>query len=103
VDTRKLLNFLQDLQQNNAKDWMDANRSRYHKVRDEFLNFIDGINAKLVKTYPQYHETPAKKAIERINNNLMFHPISILLHFTHHSLFRVPNFQLKTLKNFHWI
>ncbi|MFT5746619.1 MAG: hypothetical protein ACI9XO_002475 [Paraglaciecola sp.] len=74
MNTTKTLNFLQDLQQNNSKDWMDANRSRYHDVRDDFLSFIDGINSQLVKTYPQYLDTPAKKAIERINNNLMFHP-----------------------------
>ena len=74
MNTKNLLNFLTDLQENNNKTWMDANRRRYQDTRNDFLDFVDNLNAKLVKTYPNYWDTPAKKAIERINNNLMFHP-----------------------------
>lgn len=74
MDISKLLTFLQDLHQNNSKEWMDTNRNRYQNVRNDFLDFINTINKSLSATYPQYLDTPAKKAIERINNNLMFHP-----------------------------
>ena len=70
----RLLAFLKDLQDNNNKEWMDAHRSRYQLIRNDFIEFLDELNAKLVATYPQYMDTPGKKAIERINNNLMFHP-----------------------------
>lgn len=74
MNTQKLFDFLNDLQENNSKSWMDANRGRYHELRDEFIAFIDRVNNCLTKAYPGYTDTPGKKAIERINNNLMFHP-----------------------------
>ncbi len=53
---------------------MDENRKEYKATRDEFIKFVDKVNTKMVATYPSYYDTPGKKAIERINNNLMFHP-----------------------------
>jgi len=69
-----LFNFLERLQQNNHKEWMDANRKEYHEVRDFFIHWLDEINMELAKLDPDYFNTPGKKAINRINNNLMFFP-----------------------------
>ncbi|RDK83863.1 DUF2461 domain-containing protein [Marinirhabdus gelatinilytica] len=66
--------FLKKLQQNNTKEWMDAHREEYHKVRDFYIEWLDKMNLKLAKIDPNYYDTPGKKAINRINNNLMFHP-----------------------------
>jgi len=74
MDTKKIFKFLGNLQENNAKAWMDIHRKEYLAARDEFIKFVDEVNAKMVATYPNYFDTPGKKAIERINNNLMFHP-----------------------------
>jgi len=74
MNTNKIFTFLSNLQENNSKAWMDANRKEYKATRDEFIQFVDKVNAKMVATYPAYYDTPGKKAIERINNNLMFHP-----------------------------
>lgn len=74
MNTDKIFNFLTHLQENNSKVWMDANRKEYHSMRDEFIEFVDKVNTKMVAAYPSYFDTPGKKAIERINNNLMFHP-----------------------------
>ncbi len=74
MDFPKLFDFLERLQQNNHKEWMDAHRKEYHEVRDDFINWLDSLNNKLAAIDEDYYDTPGKKAINRINNNLMFHP-----------------------------
>jgi uncharacterized protein (TIGR02453 family) len=74
VDFKNLTTFLQELQQNNNKEWMDANRKWYKAVRDEFIQWLDGLNATLAALDEEYYDTPGRKGINRINNNLMFHP-----------------------------
>jgi uncharacterized protein (TIGR02453 family) len=69
-----LYQFLRDLQVNNNKEWMDANRDRYKKVRDWYIGWLDQLDVELGKVDPNYHATDGRKAINRINNNLLFHP-----------------------------
>ncbi len=69
-----LYKFLRSLQQNNTKEWMDEHRDAYHSVRDFYIEWLDKMNIKLAEIDPNYFDTPGKKAINRINNNLMFHP-----------------------------
>lgn len=68
------INFLKELQKNNSKEWMDANRKWYTQVRDEFIAWLNEINTHLASIDSEYFDTPGKKGINRINNNLMFHP-----------------------------
>ncbi|WP_299215877.1 DUF2461 domain-containing protein [uncultured Dokdonia sp.] len=70
----ELFNFLERLQLNNTKEWMDLNRKEYQAVRSFFIGWLDELNAKLATVDPEYFDTPGKKAINRINNNLMFAP-----------------------------
>jgi uncharacterized protein (TIGR02453 family) len=70
----QLFDFLERLQQNNNKEWMDANRKEYHKVRDFYIHWLDQLNLELAQIDPNYFDTPGRKAINRINNNLMFFP-----------------------------
>ena len=53
---------------------MDANRRRYHDVRDSYISWLDDLNHTLEAIDKSYYSTPGKKGINRINNNLMFHP-----------------------------
>ena len=53
---------------------MDANRKEYLAVRDFFIDWLDMMNERLAALDPDYFDTPGKKAINRINNNLLFHP-----------------------------
>jgi uncharacterized protein (TIGR02453 family) len=69
-----LYDFLERLQANNHKAWMDANRKEYHTVRDFFVQWLDEMNDRLAAIDPDYFDTPGKKAINRINNNLLYHP-----------------------------
>ena len=70
----ELYNFLERLQRNNAKEWMDDHRKEYHRLRDFFIAWLNELNEKLAAVDPDYYDTPGKKGINRINNNLMFHP-----------------------------
>ena len=70
----KLYEFLRTLQKNNNKEWMDDNRKYYHEIRDWYINWLNEMDLELAKIDDGYTNTTGKKAINRINNNLMFHP-----------------------------
>ncbi len=53
---------------------MDVHRKWYKEVRDDYIAWLDQINSKLASIDDGYYDTPGKKGINRINNNLMFHP-----------------------------
>lgn len=74
MNFKNLITFLNELQQNNNKEWMDANRKWYTEVRNDFIAWLDLLNAQLAEIDEEYYDTPGKKGINRINNNLMFHP-----------------------------
>ena len=70
----KLFNFLSNLHKNNNKEWMDAHRQEYFEVRDFYIEWLNTMDIKLAKVDVDYTPTTGKKAINRINNNLLFHP-----------------------------
>ncbi|TLP80274.1 DUF2461 domain-containing protein [Maribacter sp. ACAM166] len=74
MDFNNQINFLKELQQNNSKEWMDVNRKWYKEVRDDFIVWLNSMNTRLSAIDDEYYDTPGKKGINRINNNLMFHP-----------------------------
>lgn len=70
----ELFQFLERLQKNNTKEWMDTHRKEYQAVRSFFVSWLDALNARLAQIDSEYFDTPGKKGINRINNNLMFAP-----------------------------
>ena len=70
----KLFDFLRKLGRNNNKEWMDAHRKEYHEVRDFYTEWLNQLDIRLAAIDPDYSPTTGKQAINRINNNLMFHP-----------------------------
>ncbi|QYA24102.1 DUF2461 domain-containing protein [Gramella sp. MT6] len=70
----KLFEFLRDLNRNNNKEWMDEHRKEYHEVRDFYIEWLNQMDIKLARVDQQYSPTTGKQAINRINNNLLFHP-----------------------------
>ncbi len=69
-----LFHFLEELQKNNNKEWMDANRKWYKSLRNDFIAWLDDLDMTMAQLHDDYYPTPGKKGINRINNNLMFHP-----------------------------
>jgi len=76
MNFRRLFDFLRDLnhEDHNQKAWMDEHRNEYEAVRDEYIQFLGDMSQELAANYPEYHETTGKQAINRINNNKVFHP-----------------------------
>ncbi len=74
MNFKKLFDFLSELEKNNSKVWMDSNRNRYKEIRTEFIGWLDDLDDTLAVIDKYYYRTPGKKGINRINNNLMFHP-----------------------------
>jgi uncharacterized protein (TIGR02453 family) len=74
MDFKELLHFLNELNQNNSKEWMDRHRKTYQQLRKNFIKWLDGLNLRLAALDSGYYPTPGKLGINRINNNLMFHP-----------------------------
>ena len=74
MNFKLLFSFLSELKENNTKDWLDANRKQYLRIKDEYCLWLNELDARLQDIDPEYYPTPGKRAITRINNNLMFHP-----------------------------
>lgn len=53
---------------------MDRNRKHYHHLRKDFVSWLDSMDLKLATLDPDYYPTPGKVGINRINNNLLYHP-----------------------------
>lgn len=53
---------------------MDTNRKWYSSLRKEFISWLDDLDYAMAQLDDAYYPTPGKKGINRINNNLMFHP-----------------------------
>lgn len=74
MNFKELFHFLETLQKNNSKDWMDENRDWYHQVRDDYKEWLAETDVLLAEIDPDYYPTTSAKAINRINNNLLYHP-----------------------------
>ena len=74
MNFKNLIQFLTELNTNNSKEWMDANRKWYVEVREDYIAWLDQMNIVLAEIDDAYYDTPGRKGINRINNNLMFHP-----------------------------
>lgn len=73
-DKKYIYDFLRDLKNNNSKEWMDANKSRYQQARNRWLEEIELILERLSKHNSFFAQFQPKQTIMRINNNRMFHP-----------------------------
>lgn len=74
MDFKALFTFLEELQQNNHKEWMDAHRNRYKAIREDYLEWLLQLDIELGEIDSDYYHTPKKKILNRINNNLLYHP-----------------------------
>lgn len=53
---------------------MDQHRKQYKVLRDAFIQWLDSMDSRLGALDPDYYPTPGRRGINRINNNLLFHP-----------------------------
>ncbi|WP_242916590.1 DUF2461 domain-containing protein [Pontibacter liquoris] len=64
-----ILTFLEELQQNNSKDWMDLHRQDYIRAKNDFTDLVNFLLAQLKTLDPALHATTAAASIFRINKN----------------------------------
>ncbi len=67
-----LLQFLQDLSENNNRPWFMRNKPAYDILREEFLEVIIALIPMMAKFDPEIEHISPKKAIFRINRDIRF-------------------------------
>ena len=66
-----ILNFLDNLSQNNAKPWFDSNRADYENAREIFNHFVDYLIDEL-RTSDNLQGLSAKECVTRIYRDIRF-------------------------------
>ena len=70
--SKNYLSFLSELSQNNHKDWMDANRDWYLKVKGAFLEDVEELLHAISYWEPQLSGFKGKDCIFRQNRDIRF-------------------------------
>ncbi|MBL3654664.1 DUF2461 domain-containing protein [Fulvivirga sediminis] len=68
----KSLNFLTQLNDNNDRDWMQANKPAYQAAREEFISFVGEVILKVASFDPSISGLEPKQCIFRINRDIRF-------------------------------
>ncbi|GAB2624449.1 DUF2461 domain-containing protein [Belliella aquatica] len=66
------LDFLKELASNNSKEWMDANRDWYQKVRGEFIEDVGELLGGITSWEPALTAFKAKDCVFRQNRDIRF-------------------------------
>ncbi|MEM1134532.1 MAG: DUF2461 domain-containing protein [Bacteroidota bacterium] len=69
---QKVLSFLNALQENNNKEWMDANKPDYQETRKVFMQFVTELIQKIALFDPAITGLLAKDSVFRINRDIRF-------------------------------
>ncbi|MBI3195636.1 MAG: DUF2461 domain-containing protein [Ignavibacteriae bacterium] len=70
--SKKILDFLTELEKNNNRDWFSKNKPRYEEARAEFENFISNLILEIAKFDKQIIGIDAKKSVFRIYKDTRF-------------------------------
>ncbi len=66
--------YLNDLSQNNNREWFMANKNRYEAARADFLEFVEALIPEIYKIDPSIGMQKAQNCIYRIYRDLRFSP-----------------------------
>ncbi len=72
MDTSLILDFLKKLQNNNSKEWMDANRAEYETARDAFKEIVSALLGEIIRFDEDLAGLTPKDCIFRINRDIRF-------------------------------
>jgi uncharacterized protein (TIGR02453 family) len=67
-----ILDFLQELSQNNTREWMQENKKRYLSVKGEFEGSVQLLIDKIALFDPYISGVDTKKCVFRINRDIRF-------------------------------
>ena len=66
------LDFLRNLAKNNNKIWLDANKDKYLKAKDDFESFVSLLIKKISAFDSDIKEVQAKECVFRLNRDIRF-------------------------------
>jgi len=69
---KSTLEFLQDLKNNNNRDWFTKNRPAYVEAKSNFESFVQGIINEIIDFDPIIKGLEAKSCVFRINRDIRF-------------------------------
>ncbi|MCD8042891.1 MAG: DUF2461 domain-containing protein [Tannerellaceae bacterium] len=70
----QLLQFLNELQENNNRSWFQDNKKRYDALRSEFINTVQELINRIALFDPEIAGLEAKDCIYRIYRDIRFSP-----------------------------
>lgn len=70
--TKSSLQFLQQLEKNNSKEWFDKNRKAYEDCKADFAALVDAVIQETAKKDASIAHLTAKECIFRINRDVRF-------------------------------
>jgi uncharacterized protein (TIGR02453 family) len=68
----ELFTFLEEIKNNNNKEWFDENRERYKELREHFINYVSLLIHELGQLDPSVAYKDPKKTVFRINRDIRF-------------------------------
>lgn len=69
---KKTLQFLTQLKKNNSREWFNENRFAYDLAKDDFIQLVNGVLAKVNAFDPELSLLTYKDCIFRINRDVRF-------------------------------
>ncbi|MFA0961447.1 DUF2461 domain-containing protein [Roseivirga sp. BDSF3-8] len=72
MNTALILDFLSELEKNNSKEWMDANREWYEEAREEFKKLVGYLLEEMASFDEGLRTVTPKESIFRINRDIRF-------------------------------
>ncbi len=67
-----ILDFLAELNQNNNKNWFDANRKKYEQAKSDFEDFVEKLRIAFLPIVPGLADKKAKQLTFRIFRDVRF-------------------------------
>ena len=71
---KNILSFIEQLTENNNKEWMDANRDWYLQVKSDFLEMVDRLLKGLTEIEPDMANLKPQHCVFRLNRDVRFSP-----------------------------
>ena len=72
MNTKKIIDFLIKLNNNNSKEWFDANRKEYDEIKKYHIELVDEFITRISKFDDNVAALNAKQCIFRINRDIRF-------------------------------
>jgi len=68
----KIIEFLEELKQNNSKEWFDINRKRYEQIKENYIEFVRNLILEISTFDSEISYLLPKDCIFRINRDIRF-------------------------------